>query len=106
MICPTGISKNSFTKKTQKEKKYTRPGGICSLKNLESLRQATHDKSLRLTRLAEKLIYTQEGNESVETNDVQAIKFGLVNVRQFQVIKSLRFFMFLILCLQTKYIIK
>ena len=72
---------------------------------MESLRQATHDKSLRLTRLAEKLIYTQEGNESVETNDVQAIKFGLVNVRQFQVIKSVQF-MFLILYLQNKYILK
>ena len=56
-----------------------------SLKNLDSLKQATHDKAVRLTRLAEKLLYTEEGNATADPQDVHAIKFGLVNVRQFQV---------------------
>ena len=56
-----------------------------SLKNLDSLRQATQDKAVRLTRLAEKLLYTEEGNATADPKDVHAIKFGLVNVRQFQV---------------------
>ena len=56
-----------------------------SVKNLDSLRQATHDKGVRLTRLAEKLLYTESGSKVATAAEVEAIKFGLINVKQFQI---------------------
>lgn len=44
----------------------------------------TAEKAHQLTSLTEKLLYTEIGNEAATEKDIESIKYGLVNVRQFQ----------------------
>ena len=56
-----------------------------TLKHLSNLSIVTADKAHQLTSLTEKLLYTELGNQAASENDIEAIKYGLVNIRQFQV---------------------
>ena len=56
-----------------------------TLKHLSNLSIVTADKAHQLTSLTEKLLYTELGNQAASESDVEAIKYGLVNIRQFQV---------------------
>ena len=55
-----------------------------TIRNVTNLSIVTGNKILQLTSLTEKLLYTDAGNEASSEVDRETIKFGLVNVRQFQ----------------------
>lgn len=55
-----------------------------SLKNVSNMSAVTAEKAHQLTSLTEKLLYTEIGNEAATEKDIESIKYGLVNVRQFQ----------------------
>jgi hypothetical protein len=56
-----------------------------TLKHLANLSIVTAEKAHQLTALTEKLLYTELGSRAATEDDVEAIKYGLVNVRQFQI---------------------
>ena len=59
--------------------------GRCSSKTL----LITEKKAHQLTALTEKLLYTEVGSRVATETDVDAVKYGLVNVRQFQIYQGL-----------------
>ena len=56
-----------------------------TLKHLENLSAVTAEKAHQLTALIEKLLYTEAGSRAASEEDAEAIKYGLVNIRQFQI---------------------
>jgi len=55
------------------------------MKHLSNLSAVTADKAHQLTSLTEKILYTELGSRAATESDADAIKFGLVNIRQFQI---------------------
>ena len=55
------------------------------MKHLSNLSAVTADKAHQLTALTEKILYTELGSRAATESDADAIKFGLVNIRQFQI---------------------
>ena len=60
-----------------------------TLKHLSNLSVVTAEKAHQLTALTEKLLYTEVGSRVATEGDVDAIKYGLVNIRQFQIYQGL-----------------
>ena len=56
-----------------------------TMKHLSNLSAVTADKAHQLTALTEKILYTELGSRAATESDADAIKFGLVNIRQFQI---------------------
>lgn len=59
------------------------------MKHLSNLTIVTAEKAHQMTALTEKLLYTELGNRAASESDVESIKYGLVNIRQFQVYLTL-----------------
>ena len=56
-----------------------------TMNNLEAMRIYAAHKINKLTSLMEKILYTEEGMEKVsEEKEQSLVKYGLVNLRQFQ----------------------
>ena len=56
-----------------------------SLRHLSNVSIVTAEKAHQLTALTEKLLYTEAGSRAATENDTDSIKYGLVNIRQFQI---------------------